>query len=105
MDSGFLVCCRKHDRLLAFDTWVDELILNVKEIDTLVDCQQHVEGAGDLQPEQQQELEQEQVQEHEQEHEQAHEPGQVHEQALFCNQQTQAECVEYEVSFTTFFAF
>ena len=31
VDSGFLVCCRKHDRLLAFDSWVDELIFTQQE--------------------------------------------------------------------------
>jgi len=65
VDSGFLVCCRKHDRLLAFDSWVDELIFTVKEVDTLVDCEEDEQEAA----EQAQEQEQEHGQEHEHEQE------------------------------------
>ena len=67
VDSGFLVCCRKHDRLLAFDSWVDELIFTVKEVDTLVDCEEDEQEAAEQAQEQEQELEHEQEQAQEQE--------------------------------------
>ena len=68
VDSGFLVCCRKHNRLLAFDSWVDELIFTVKEVDTLVDCEEDEQEAAEQAQEQGLEREQEQAKEQELQH-------------------------------------